>query len=691
MSEGLPPVQDDLFGALPPAAPPPGAPPPPPPPPLPLDDFSRGGRGPLRELMNDNFLQFASYSICNRAIPTVEDGLKPVQRRILHSLREKDDGRFIKVANIVGHTMQYHPHGDASIADALVNLVNKRYLIEGQGNFGNIHTGAPAAASRYIECRLTDLARNELFNDKTTPFAPSYDGRNKEPVLLPAKIPLLLMLGAEGIAVGLSTTILPHNFIELLEAQIAIIRGKPFSVLPDFQTGGRMDASEYNDGLGRIRMRAVIEPRDKNRLAILEIPYGMTTDSLIADIEEAVKKKKVPVRQINDFTAERVEIELTLSPGASPEKAVQALYAFTGCETSVTSRPVVLHQNRPREMSVPDLLRIMTGRLLDLLRRELELRGRELDDAFHDKTLEQIFIEERLYKRIEEQTTYEAVRQAVLTGFAPFRKRLRRDVSPDDVERLLQIKIRRISRYDIDRSRREIEAILKEEGEVAANIKGLRAYAVRYLKALIKKYRDAYPRRTRIEGPFKQIQIRELTATELTVRRDREGGYIGTELRGCEELFQCSSLDKIVVVWADGTYKVMPPPGKLFVDAGMVYCRIFSRETLYTAVYIEPLYGFTYVKRFKFGGCIQNKEYALAPAKSKIILFTEGTPEGIWVKYKPAKGQRIHQQLFTPSEVLEKGASAKGIQMTSKDIARISVKKPSWWDDSDASPRGLLS
>jgi topoisomerase-4 subunit A len=653
---------------------------------------THGGTGPLRELMDENFLQFASYTICNRAIPTVEDGLKPVQRRIMHALWEKDDGRFIKVANIVGHTMQYHPHGDASIGDAIVNLTNKRYLIEGQGNYGNIYTGDPAAATRYIECRLTELARNELFNPKLTTFIPSYDGRNKEPVLLPCKLPLLLMLGADGIAVGLSTAILPHNFIELLEAQIAIVQKKPFQVLPDFQTGGLMDVSEYADGVGRVKLRAVIEHRQHNKLAITALPWGQTTESLIADIEEAVKKKKVPVKQISDFTAEKVEIELILNVGATQEQATKALFAFTACESSVSSRPVVLYRNRPREMTVSEILHACTEQLLDILKRELEIRLRELDDLFHAKTLEQIFIEERIYKRIEEQVTYEAVQQAVLDGFKPFRRKLRREVSLDDVESLLQIKIRRISRFDINKNREEIANILKEESEVSENLKGLRGYTVRYLKALVKKYKDKYPRLTHVaQAPFGEIEVRALTATELTLKIDKENGYIGTDIRGGEELFKCSSLDKVIVVWDDGRYKMMPPPDKFFVDKNHLYCQIFDRDKEFTAVYTEPHYGFTYIKRFAFGGAIQNKEYRLAPEKSEVILFEEGSPAEVYVKYKPAKAQRIHQQVFTPGEVLVKGVAAKGIQMTSKDISKIATKKPGWWDDSDNSPKGMLT
>jgi len=500
------------------------------------------------------------------------------------------------------------------------------------------------------------------------------------------------MLGAEASAVGLSTSILPHNFIELLEAQIAIIQKKPFKVLPDFITGGLMDVSEYHDGMGRIKLRATIEHRQPNKLVVTALPWGQTTESLIADIEEAVQKKKVPVKQINDFTAEKVEIELLLNAGATQEQTTKALYAFTACESSVSSRLVVLFRNRPREMTVSEILQTCTDQLLDLLNRELELRKAELDDLFHSKTLEQIFIEERIYKRIEEQLTYEAVQQAVLEGFKPFRKKLRRDITLEDVESLLQIKIRRISRYDINKNRQEIENILKEEAEVADNIKGLRGYAVRYLKALIKKYKDKYPRLTQIAAsPFAQIEMRALTATELTLKIDRENGYIGTDIRGGEELFKCSSLDKIIVVWNDGHYKMMPPPDKFFVDKNYSYCQLFDRDKTFTAIYTEPHYGFTYIKRFAFGGAIQNKEYHLAPEGSKVSLSEEGVPEAVYVKYKPAKAQRIHQQLFSPGEVLVKGVAAKGIQMTSKDIAKIATKKPGWWDDSESAPKGVLT
>ncbi len=690
-------------------------PPVPPPPRNPVAPAGGGltGHGPLRDLYDFNFREYSAYVICNRAIPSVEDGLKPVQRRILHSLWEKDDGRFTKVANIVGHAMQYHPHGDASIGDALVVLANKLwgkgkgYLIDGQGNFGDLFTGMPAAAPRYIECRLAELARNEVFNPKTTEFTPSYDGRNKEPVLLPAKIPLLLMLGADGIAVGLSTAILPHNFIELLEAEIAIIQKKPFTLYPDFQLGGVMDVSEYEDGLGKVKVRAVVEARDKNKLVITQLPWGETTDSISASIEEAIKKKKVMVRKIHDLTSSEVQIELELQAGASQEKVKSALFAFTTCEKSVASRPIVLDAGRPRAMSVTQILEKNVERLMYLTKREQEIRLAELDDLFHARTLDRIFIEERIYKRIEKEKTYEGVQQTVIEGFKPFRKELRRDITLDDVERLLQIKIRRISQFDIDKNREEIENVLKEEAQVRDNLVHLRAFVVKYLKGLVKQYAKRYPRCTKIaQGAFREVDVRAITASELTIRYDKENHFVGAGLRGGEELFKCSSLDRLVFVWKDGRYKMAPPSDKIFVDKDLLEVFLFNpekdREREFSCVYEEPLYGFSYVKRFTFGGMINNKEYRLAPEKSKVLFFADGCPEKLYVKFKPAKNQKIHQMLFQPLELVDKGAgekrpvvevrgaSARGIQLTTKAIARIASTKGAWWDDAEAAAKGVL-
>lgn len=659
------------------------------------------GSGPMRDLYDFNFRQYSAYVICSRAIPAVEDGLKPVQRRIMHSLWEKDDGKYTKVANIVGHAMQYHPHGDASIGDAIVVLANKLwgegrgYLIDGQGNYGSLYTGMPHAATRYIECRLTDLARNEVFNKKTTDFVPNYDGRKEEPVYLPSKIPLLLMLGADGIAVGLSTAILPHNFIELLEAEVCLIQKKPFKLYPDFQLGGIMDVSDYQDGMGKVKVRAVIEEADKNKLVITQLPWGETTDSISESIEDAIKKKKVKIRKIHDLTSAEVRIELELQAGESPAKVKAALYAFTTCEKSIASRPIVLDAGRPRAMTISQILQKNVDRLMFLTRREQEIRLDELDSLFHARTLDRIFVEERIYKRIENEKTYEGVQNAVMDGFKPFRSELRHDITVDDIERLLKIPIRRISQFDINKNRDEITNILAEEKQVKDNLDHLRAFTVKYLKGLIAQYRKKYPRCTKIEeGAFQQADVRKLTASELTVRIDRENHYIGTDVRGGDELFKCSSLDEILCLWKDGRFKKIQPPDKFFVDKDIMAIFLFQqekdRDKEFICVYEEPLYGFAYVKRFTFGGLIRNKEYRLAPPKSKMLHFAQGCPERLYVKFKPAKGQKIHQQMFDPSEVTVRGSSARGIQMTTKPIARCSPTKGSWWDDSETSSKGVL-
>src|SRR2546426_12158447 len=424
---------------------------------------------PLHRRVDRSFLDYASYVIRDRAIPNLADGLKPVQRRILWALHDKDDGRFIKVANVVGHAMQYHPHGDASIGDALVVLANKRYLIEGQGNFGNIFTGDPPAQPRYIECRLTELARNEVFNDEITDFVPSYDGRNREPVTLPTKLPLLLMLGTEGIAVGMASRILPHNFPELLEAQIAVLKKQSFKCLPDFQTGGLMDAREYKDGAGQIKVRAKIKIKDESTVLIKEIPPTTTTDSLMGSIEDASRKGKIKVKSVNDFTSEEVEIEVKAPSGVSAEQHVDALYAFTDCEVSISSRIIVIKNNRPVELTVSEVLRENTEQLVETLKRELELQEAKLQNELHFRTLERIFIEERIYKKIEQCKTNEAVLAAVHEGFKPFRKELLRELTDPDIDRLLQVRIRRISLFDINKHREEMEKVKADLSETRKN------------------------------------------------------------------------------------------------------------------------------------------------------------------------------------------------------------------------------
>lgn len=639
-------------------------------------DVVRKRHGPLRDLMDYNFIQYASYVICDRAIPNLEDGLKPVQRRILHSLHDRDDGRFIKVANIVGHTMQYHPHGDASIADALVNLANKEYLIERQGNFGNIFTGDRAAAPRYIECRLTEMARNEVFNKDLTQYVPSYDGRNNEPVTFPCKIPLLLMLGADGIAVGLSTKILPHNFVELIEAQIAILQNKPFVLMPDFPQGGTIDVSEYNDGNGKVKVRAhIIEDRKTNRLIVKELPFGVTTESLTNSIEDAVKKKKIPVRAINDFTAENVEIELVLSPGTDKNKALEALYAFTNCEVSISTRLIVIRNGKPAVMTVDEVIRTNTSQVLEILRRELELKKKNLLEELHNKTLVQLFIENRIYKKIEKCKTADSVKKAVYEGLEPFKDQLNRAVTDDDIEMLLSVRIRRISLFDINKNKKDIDDILTNIVEIEKYLSNLKKYAIDYLQGLITKYGASYPRHSTLAS-FEAIEVKELTAEELEIKYDKETGYVGFNVEG-DTMFNCSSLDKLIIVSADGSYRVVQPPEKLFVDK-MLYCKIYDRDKVMTAIYKHK--DLVYMKRFTFGGTIMNKDYQLAAEGSTVLVFKDETPEEIYVKYKPAKSQRKHREVFKPNDVPVKGVKARGNQMTFKAISRLSIGKPSWWD-----------
>jgi topoisomerase-4 subunit A len=646
-------------------------------------DIASVSDGPLKRLVDSNFIQYASYVIRDRAIPNIDDGLKPVQRRILHSLHEKDDGLLIKVANIAGYCMQFHPHGNVSIEDALVTLVNKRYLIEGQGNFGNVLTGDPAAASRYIECRLTPLARDELFNDDLTDFVPTYDGRNEEPVVLPARIPLLLMLGAEGIAVGIATRILPHNFSELLEAQIAILQKKGFEALPDFPQGGLMDPSGYDNGKGFVRVRALIETRDPQTLVIREVPFGATTDSLIASIEDAARRGKIKLRSINDFTAGMVEIEIQLQAEQDPGRAIEALYAFTQCEVQVASRIVVIRGNKPVEMDVSEVLRHNTDRLLDLLKRKLKVQQRQLTEELHRKTLAQIFIDNRLYKPIETCRSQEEVETVVRSGLQPFLAQLQREVTHGDLEMLLGIPIRRISLFDVEKNAQEMEKIRVELAESRDNLANLISYAVRYLRNVQRKHGPAFPRRTRV-ARFEAVAVRELTASELTISRDVEKGYLGYKVSGAPVL-QCSSLDKLLLVWRDGRYKVVAPPEKLFVDASLIHCAILEREKVMMVVYNEE--GFTRIRKFA-GGVVTNREYRCIPKGAQILFFSDEEIPVLYVQYDVPETAAIKQQEFDTTRLPVRERDGKPSLMSSKKIATIGAVKPKKWDDALTGPKG---
>jgi topoisomerase-4 subunit A len=631
----------------------------------------------LHKRVNTSFLEYASYVIRDRAIPALQDGLKPVQRRILWALHEKDDGRFIKVQTISGHAMQYHPHGNVSIDDALVVMANKRYLIEGQGNYGNIFTGDPPAASRYIECRLTELARNEIFNDDLTEFVPSYDGRNQEPVALPSKLPLLLMLGTEGIAVGMACKILPHNFPELLEAQIAILKKQPFKCLPDFPTGGLMDAREYADGKGSVKVRAKIKTRDDSTVVITEIPPTTTTDSLIASIEDAAHKGKLKVRSVNDFTSEDVEIEIKAPQGVSAEQLVDALYAFTDCETSISSRIIVIKDNRPVELTVSEVLRENTAKLVADLKRELELSQSKLEEELHFKTLVRIFIENRIYKKIEQAKTNEAVAEGVKDGFKPHRKELRRDLTDGDIEMLLGVRIRRISLFDINKHREEMDKVKAALEEVRKHLKNVTKYAIARLEGLLEKYGPLYPRRTK-SSRYDEVEAKEVAFKAFKVAYDRESGYVGYKVSGEEFRVECTKFDKILLVFKDGHYKVTGLPEKLFVGPDLFYCGLPERDRVFTLAYTNR--EATYLKRFTFGGTILDKEYFCIPEKSRILFFEPDTPAELYIRYKPAPYQKINQQTCKPEEVLVKGVKSRGIQISIKEVSSINSKPSRGWD-----------
>jgi topoisomerase IV subunit A len=633
---------------------------------------------PLHRRVDRGFLDYASYVIRDRAIPNLSDGLKPVQRRILWTLHTQDTGRFDKVQSVAGAAMKYHPHGDVSIKDALVVLTTKRFLIEGQGNFGNIYTGDEAASGRYIECRLTELARQELFNDEITDFVPSYDGRSKEPVTLPSKLPLLLMLGTEGIAVGMAARILPHNFPELLEAQIAILKKQPFKVLPDFQTGGLMDAREYRDGAGQIKVRAKIKIKDDSTVVIKDIPPTTTTETLIASIEDASRKGKIKVKSLNDFTAGEPEIEVRAPSGVSAEQLVDALYAFTDCEVTVASRIVVIRDNRPVEMTVSEVLRHNTEQLVATLKRELELKEKKLEQEMHFKTLVRLFVEKRIYKGIELARTNEAVVAAVQDGFRPFRRQMLRDLTAEDIEMLLRVQIRRISLFDINKHLEEMEKVKADLEQARQHLKNVTKFAIAHLQALLEKYGPLYPRLTK-SSRYDEVDAREVAFKSFKVAYDRESGYIGHKVSGEEFKCDCTKFDKLLMVFKDGHYKVIELPEKMFVGPDLVYAAVPDREKVMTAAYTNR--DATYVKRFTFGGAILDKEYFCIPAKSKILFFEVGTPEQLFIRYKPAAYQKINQQTCKPGDVEVKSPKTRGRQISIKEVGAIGSKPPRGWDE----------
>lgn len=645
------------------------------------------------------FLDYASYVILERAVPGLDDGLKPVQRRILHSMKRMDDGRYNKVANIIGHTMQFHPHGDASIGDALVQIGERDLLIDTQGNWGNILTGDSAAAPRYIEARLSKFALDVAFNSKTTEWKLSYDGRNKEPVALPVKFPLLLSLGVEGIAVGLASKILPHNFNELIDATIDYLQGKDFVIYPDFPTGGFIDISRYNDGQrgGIVKIRAKIDKIDKKELIITEIPFGKTTTSLIESIIKASEKGKIKIKKIDDNTSSNVEIVIQLMPGVSPDMTIDALYAFTDCEYSISPNTCVISDNKPSFMGVNSILKHSADRTVELLKAELEIRKAELQEEWHMSSLEKIFIEERIYRDIEESETWEAVITDIDKGLKPFKKRLLREVTRDDIIKLTEIKIKRISRFDVKKADEHIKGIEVELEEVKNHLKNIIPYTINYFKQIKKKYGKGWERKTEIRS-FDTIQATKVVANNARLYINYKEGFIGTGLKKDEFVCECSDIDDIIVIRKDGVFLITRVADKVFVGMDILYAQVFIKNderTIYNIVYQDGKDGPLLAKRCAITGLTRDKEYNMTRGKagSKIVYFSanpNGEAEVIKVYHKPKARLKKLEFEFDFGQLGIKGKSSMGNILTKNAVHKIALKEKGlstlggrkiWFDD----------
>jgi topoisomerase IV subunit A len=653
----------------------------------------------LSGMYQDWFLDYASYVILERAVPHLNDGLKPVQRRILHSMKRMDDGRYNKVANIIGHTMQFHPHGDASIGDALVQLGQKELLVEAQGNWGNLLTGDGAAAPRYIEARLSKFALEVVFNPKTTEWKLSYDGRNKEPVTLPVKFPLLLAQGGEGIAVGLASKILPHNFNELIDASIDYLQGKEFVIYPDFPTGGMVDVSKYNDGQrgGVIKVRAKIEKVDKKALIITEIPFGKTTSTLIESIIKANEKGKIKIRKIDDNTSANVEIVVHLIPGVSPDKTIDALYALTDCEYSISPNTCVITDNKPSFMGVSSILKHSADKTVELLKSELEIRLGELKEEWHMSSLEKIFIEERIYRDIEESETWEAVINDIDKGLDPYKKLLIRQVTREDIIQLTEIKIKRISKFDVKKADEHIKGIETEIEEVKNHLRNIVPFAINYFRQIKKKYGKDKERKTEIRS-FDTIEATKVVANNAKLYINYKEGFIGTGLKKDEFICDCSDIDDVIAIRKDGVYLITKVSDKVFVGNDILYAQIFLKNderTIYNIVYQDGKDGPLLAKRCAISGLTRDKEYNLTRGTpgSKIVYFSanpNGEAEVIKVHHKPKARLKKLVFEFDFGQMNIKGKSSMGNILTKNAVQKISLKEKGlstlggrkiWFDD----------
>ncbi|GET30013.1 DNA gyrase/topoisomerase IV subunit A [Prolixibacter sp. SD074] len=632
------------------------------------------------------FLDYASYVILERAVPYVDDGLKPVQRRILHAMRQMDDGRYNKVANIIGQTMMYHPHGDASIGDALVQLGQKDLLIDTQGNWGNTLTGDGAAAPRYIEARLSKFALEVLFNPKTTNWQLSYDGRNREPVTLPVKFPLLLAQGVEGIAVGLASKILPHNFLELIDAAIAYLRGKEFELYPDFPSGGYMDASRYNDGLrgGAVRIRAKIEKQDSRTLAITEIPYGKTTSSVIESIIKANDKGKIKIKKIDDNTSDRVEILVHLAAGVSSDKTIDALYAFTDCEISISPNACIIHNDKPQFLTVTDILQRSANSTVSLLKQELEIKKGELEEQWHFASLEKIFIEERIYKdkEFEEASSMDVAVKHIDKRLEPWKPKLRRDITRDDILKLMEIRMARILKFNSDKANNNLLSIEEEIARVLHNIENIIDYTIDWFKRLKTKYGKGRERRTEIRS-FENIEATKVVVANEKLYIDREEGFMGTGLKKAEYVCDCSDIDDIIIFRRDGSYYITKVPEKAFIGKDILHLAVFKKNdkrTVYNLVYRDGRAGNTYMKRFFVTGVTRDKEYNMTKgtAGTRILYFSanpNGEAEVLKVMLKPRPRLKKLTLEIDMGELAVKGRSAMGNLVTKHDIHKVSLKE----------------
>ena len=635
-------------------------------------------------MYKDWFLDYASYVILERAVPAIEDGFKPVQRRIIHALKELDDGRYNKVANVVGHTMQYHPHGDASIADAMVQIGQKDLLIDTQGNWGNILTGDSAAASRYIEARLSKFALEVVFSPKITEWQLSYDGRKKEPVQLPVKFPLLLAQGAEGIAVGLSTKIMPHNFIELIDASIKHLQGKRFKLFPDFPTAGIIDVSNYNDGLrgGKIRVRAKISQHSKNTLVINEIPYGTNTSSLIDSILKANDKGKIKIKKIEDNTAADVEILVHIPPGISPDKTIDALYAFTSCESSISPLGCIIEDNKPLFIGVSEMLRRSTDATVDLLRQELEIQLGELEEQWHFASLERIFIENRIYRDIEEQETWEGVIKAIDDGLRPFTQNLKRAVTEEDIVRLTEIRIKRISKFDLDKAQENLDNLEKKIAEVKHHLNHLVEFAIDYFKNLKEKYGKGRERKSEIRL-FEDIEATKVVIRNTKLYVNREEGFIGTSLKRDEYVTDCSDIDDVIAFTRDGQMMVSKVDSKTFVGKGIIYVAIFKKKdkrTIYNMIYKDGKGGATYIKRFSVTSITRDRLYDLGQGKAgTMVYYFSGNPNGeaetVTINLRQVGSIKKLKWDVDFADVLIKGRASKGNIVTKYSVKRVELKE----------------